>query len=90
MPTQIDTDTRPAHDRYDALRRTRTCPLCHNHKDAALLVCWTCYRAHDIRNGMQPATAQIIDDAADTLNEAQKPATYEPCNCDACRAGDGH
>lgn len=69
---QISLDQSPEPDRYDALRASRQCPLCNGRKDAALLACWNCYRSHNMRDGMEPATAAIIDAAADALNEADR------------------
>lgn len=46
------------------LRAMHTCPLCNNAKDVNLLVCWTCYRAWDVRNGVRPSMAQILVNAA--------------------------
>lgn len=78
-PMQIDTDTRADYDRYDALRAVRTCPLCNGKKAAGLLVCWPCYRAHNLRNGMRPATQQIIEQAADDANAVHYSVHYTPC-----------
>lgn len=70
-PRQVDISTSPAPDRYDALRRATLCPLCNRRKALALLACWDCYRAHDMRNGLQPATRHIIEHAADAANAAE-------------------
>lgn len=31
--------------------RLKNCPLCDDSKSPESLVCWTCYRKHDLRNG---------------------------------------
>lgn len=48
---------------HPRVRASLICPLCNHAKDANLIACWDCYRAHDMRNGLQPATAAIIDNA---------------------------
>jgi hypothetical protein len=45
------------------LRESPTCPTCNNRKDRGLLVCWTCYRALDLRNQLRPAIASILHEA---------------------------
>jgi hypothetical protein len=45
------------------IRQANRCPVCHNGKEAGLLVCWTCYRKLDLRNGIAPAIAQILANA---------------------------
>lgn len=71
-PRQVDLSQDPAPDRYDALRRATVCPLCNRRKHAALLACWDCYRAHNMGNGLQPATLAIIEHAADAANAAEQ------------------
>ena len=35
------------------LRNSTVCPFCRNAKERGLVVCWQCYRAHNMRNGVQ-------------------------------------
>lgn len=44
---------------YPHLRQAHACPLCHDHKEAGLVVCWNCYRARDLRYGNPQAEALI-------------------------------
>ena len=43
----------------ERLRQHPVCPLCDGVKDAGLVACWTCYRAHGLRNGNPRAEAII-------------------------------
>jgi hypothetical protein len=36
---------------HPKLRAICNCPLCERPKDQGTLVCWSCYRAHNMRNG---------------------------------------
>lgn len=36
---------------YPRIRARATCPCCNNAKPAGNIVCWSCYREHDFRNG---------------------------------------
>jgi hypothetical protein len=42
-----------------SLRRLTTCPLCGGDKPRGLLVCFGCYRKHDMRNG-NPAIERLL------------------------------
>lgn len=44
---------------FPNVRGSALCPLCEKSKDAGLLVCWSCYRASDIRNGNTEAELLI-------------------------------
>jgi len=55
----MHTDHVPDHPKTRAALR---CPVCHNDKDPGLLVCWTCYRALNLRNGCPPFVARILAD----------------------------
>jgi hypothetical protein len=44
---------------FPSLRRLTTCPLCGGDKPRGLLVCFGCYRKHDIRNG-NPAIERLL------------------------------
>lgn len=58
-------------DPYDALRAVTQCPLCHGYKDTGLVACWPCYRTHDMRNQLRPATRAILDHAAQQARDAR-------------------
>ena len=64
----------PTGTDYPRVRASRTCPLCNDSKDADLIVCWTCYRSHDIRNGLTPSDAAIIGHAEADLANTETPA----------------
>jgi hypothetical protein len=49
------------------VRESASCPTCNRPKDQGLLVCWDCYRKLDIRNGLTPAIALIIENAEEEL-----------------------
>jgi hypothetical protein len=41
------------------IRRSLECPLCGNSKSTGLVVCWPCFRQHDMSNG-NPMAEQVI------------------------------
>ena len=41
------------------VRASTRCPLCECYKAVGLVVCWPCYRLHDLRNGNPEAEAKI-------------------------------
>lgn len=43
----------------DRVRSHPVCPLCYGVKGVGLLVCWRCYRLHQLRNGNPRAEAMI-------------------------------
>lgn len=45
---------------FGCVRQMTACPVCGNEKDDGLLVCWPCYRAHDIRNGLSALLTGIL------------------------------
>ena len=55
---------------YPRVRAQAVCPLCQSVKESGLLVCWPCYRAHDLRHGNQAAENAIIQ-AETTLTGEQ-------------------
>lgn len=59
---------------YPLVRASRTCPLCNGRKDDGLIVCWTCYRSHDVRNGLTPSDAAIIGHAEAASTRDDTPA----------------
>jgi hypothetical protein len=46
---------------HPRVRASCTCPLCDGPKDAGLVTCWSCYRGHNLRNGMDTADQLMID-----------------------------
>jgi hypothetical protein len=48
---------------HPRIRAAVTCPLCHNEKETGLIACWTCYRSHDMRNGLSTSAAAILTHA---------------------------
>jgi hypothetical protein len=45
---------------YPLTRHAALCPLCDKPKgEGLMLVCWPCYRAHDMRNGNPEVTRRI-------------------------------
>lgn len=47
---------------YARVRASHVCPTCHQAKSEGLLLCWTCYRAFDARNGLPAFVADILYD----------------------------
>jgi hypothetical protein len=41
---------------YPNIRASEHCPMCGRDKDQGLLVCWPCYRLHNVRNGLDQET----------------------------------
>lgn len=56
---------------HPLLRAATTCPFCHNHKDRGLIACWSCYRSHDMRNGLRLYAQTIIADVEQRLRARQ-------------------
>jgi hypothetical protein len=52
MPMTID---------HPLTREDSACPLCHDTKPIGNVVCWPCFRWHDMRYGAAPMVTQIID-----------------------------
>ena len=52
---------------YGLVRQQLICPLCHNEKADGLLVCWPCYRAHNLRNGISPVIVHILASVEERL-----------------------
>jgi hypothetical protein len=46
---------------YPNIRQSARCPLCERAKDQGLLVCWPCYRVHDMRNGADPLLLKVLN-----------------------------
>jgi len=44
---------------FPNVRTSAFCPLCDKHKDDGLLVCWSCYKTHDLRYGNPDAEVLI-------------------------------
>lgn len=44
---------------YPHVRASTHCPLCQQEKDEGLLICWVCYRLHDLRSGNHEAEIMI-------------------------------
>jgi len=53
---------------YPHVRLSSLCPLCEQHKDTGSLVCWSCYRADDLRYG-NTETELAIQQVEDELNK---------------------
>lgn len=51
---------------FPKVRAQEVCPLCQATKEAGLLVCWPCYRQHELRYG-NPAALSRIANAQDQL-----------------------
>ncbi len=51
---------------YPNVRANVLCPLCFGGKEKDLLVCWSCYREHRLRDG-NPEAEQFIKSAEDNL-----------------------
>ncbi len=45
---------------HPRLRARRSCSLCGGCKDVGPVVCWPCYRKHNLRNG-NPEVGRVID-----------------------------
>lgn len=58
----------PDHPR---VRAALHCPVCHNAKDVGLLLCWTCYRSTNARQGLHPSIAAIITNAEQDAGKEQ-------------------
>ena len=56
---------------YSSVRAHEICPLCQGAKENGLLVCWPCYRAHDLRYAHQ-AVEKVIGQAEETLAGEQR------------------
>ena len=41
------------------VRASSVCPLCDGSKPVGLVACWSCYRAHGMRNGNEVAEERI-------------------------------
>ena len=54
------------HD-HPLVRKSHTCPLCTQHKGEGGLVCWPCFRKHDMRNGDTPEVRATLDKREATL-----------------------
>jgi len=52
---------------YPHVRSSVLCPLCEQQKDIGSLVCWSCYRAYDLRYGNAEADL-AIQQVEDELN----------------------
>lgn len=59
---------------YPNVRASKICPLCRKDKEQELLVCWACYRKHDLRRG-NPAAERLINQAEAELR-ASRAASY--------------
>lgn len=44
---------------YPHVRSSTICPLCQEHKDAGLVVCWSCYRTWNLRYGNAEAESLL-------------------------------
>jgi hypothetical protein len=51
MPSMVD---------HPKLRSSTICQLCGEVKETGLLVCWPCFRVHDLRNG-NPGVERALD-----------------------------
>jgi NMD protein affecting ribosome stability and mRNA decay len=52
---------------FPRVRASSVCPLCGAEKEAGLVVCWACYREHDMRYG-NPEAESAIRAAEDRLD----------------------
>jgi hypothetical protein len=44
------------------LRNSTVCPFCRKAKERGLLVCWQCYRAHNMRSGAPHWCERLLDE----------------------------
>ncbi len=42
------------------IRAQTVCSLCKGKKDTGLVICWPCYRRHDMRNGGDVVANRLI------------------------------
>lgn len=59
---------------YPHIRNRATCPCCNKPKSAGLLVCWSCYRFHNFRNGGESrftSTLNNLELQLASLNQAR-------------------
>src|SRR6185312_11551363 len=47
---------------HPRVREALTCVLCQGRKDSGCVVCWACYRAHGLRDGLKPWIASLVRD----------------------------
>lgn len=57
-----DVTNHPNRVDHPRLRAGIVCVLCTHAKEKGPLVCWRCYRKHDLRNG-NPAIERVLDHA---------------------------
>jgi len=53
---------------YPNVRSSTICPLCGEEKEAGLIVCWACYRKHEVRYG-NPEVESLLNHAENELAE---------------------
>jgi len=65
--------TRPtcAEADYPHVRSSSICPLCGEYKETGLVVCWSCYRARDMRYGNVEAESLIAQAEAKLCEKLQ-------------------
>ena len=63
---------------YPHTREWHVCPICNREKDSGLLVCWTCYRAHNLRNSILGWIAKILNDTERQLSGRTKRISIAP------------
>lgn len=50
-----------SYNDYPLTRAGAFCPICLGDKAPGLLVCWPCYREHDMRFGDTPNVTALMD-----------------------------
>ena len=56
---------------YPLVRSSNICPLCGEHKETGLIVCWSCYHARDMRYGNVEAETLIAQAEAKLCEKLQ-------------------
>jgi ribosomal protein L37AE/L43A len=54
---------------YPRIRANTVCPLCAKHKLEHTLVCWPCFRTHNLRQGESVQVATILETVEQRLIE---------------------
>lgn len=52
---------------YPLIRKECYCPLCNRPKAQGCVVCWGCYREHDMKYGEAPAVTHQLQKAEHAL-----------------------
>jgi hypothetical protein len=57
---------------HPKVRASHSCPVCNREKEQALLVCWLCYRALNLRNGAADFVVKLLDIAEERLPDNRR------------------